>query len=199
MTSRNSSTRRSTPSRRLHPRRLRGETLETRRVMAAAVDLSPDGLLVIEGDADNNRIWVAQSRSGERLRVSIDGRTKDFPAANISLMKIFAGPGNDAVKFGQSPGDGLGGVVGTALEGEEASRLAGLADDGDFHVVAHLGRVPYEGGMEEGAVEFGDGLLNLCPGGPVGFGQLAGGCHGVAGPDGTGFGVGVGRRAGGCI
>ncbi len=98
MTSRNSSTRRSTPSRRLHPRRLRGETLETRRVMAAAVDLSPDGLLVIEGDADNNRIWVAQSRSGERLRVSIDGRTKDFPAANISLMKIFAGPGNDAVR-----------------------------------------------------------------------------------------------------
>ncbi|MCS7465690.1 hypothetical protein NZK35_03255 [Stieleria sp. ICT_E10.1] len=82
----------------MQPRRLRGETLETRRVMAAAVDLSPDGLLVIEGDADNNRIWVAQSRSGERLRVSIDGRTKDFPAANISLMKIFAGPGNDAVR-----------------------------------------------------------------------------------------------------
>ena len=66
--------------------------------MAAAVDLSADGVLVIEGDADNNRIWVAQSRGGERLRVSIDGRTKDFPAADVNLMRIFAGPGNDAVR-----------------------------------------------------------------------------------------------------
>ncbi|WP_167546563.1 calcium-binding protein [Stieleria maiorica] len=91
-------TRKTTPRRSNTPRRLRAETLETRRVMAAAVDLSADGLLVIEGTAENNRIWVSQSRSGERLRVSIDGRTADFPAANISLMKIFAGAGNDAVR-----------------------------------------------------------------------------------------------------
>lgn len=92
-------TSRKTTSRRSHtPRRLRGETLETRLVMAAAVDLTPDGVLVIEGDADNNRIHVAQSRSGERLRVTIDGRSKDFPAERVNLLRIFGGAGNDAVK-----------------------------------------------------------------------------------------------------
>ena len=38
------------------PRRLRGETRETRRVMAAAVNLTPDGLLVIEGGQGRDRI-----------------------------------------------------------------------------------------------------------------------------------------------
>lgn len=84
------------------PRRLRGETLETCRVMAAAVDLTPDGTLVIEGDADNNRIWVAQSPSGQRLRVSIDGRHKDFAAADVNLMKVIAGRGNDVVRVSRS-------------------------------------------------------------------------------------------------
>lgn len=84
------------------PRRLRGETLETRRVMAAAVNLSDDGVLAIEGDAENNRIWVATSRSGERLRVSIDGRSADFPAADVATINILAGPGNDSVRVAQN-------------------------------------------------------------------------------------------------
>lgn len=120
------------------PRRLRGETLETRRVMAAAVHLTPDGLLTIEGDADNNRIWVSQSRSGERLRVSIDGRTKDFRAENISLMKIFAKEGNDLVRvsrrveiptqiFGGPGNDRLGAGSGPTLiqGGEGRDRIRG--------------------------------------------------------------------------
>ena len=81
------------------PRRLRPESLEHRLVMAAAVDLAPDGLLVVNGTEGNDRIWVAQSRSGERLRVSVNGSTTDFPAANISLIKIRAGEGNDAVRI----------------------------------------------------------------------------------------------------
>lgn len=135
MISRNSSSRRSRS-----PRRLRGETLENRRVMAAAVNLTPDGLLTIEGDADNNRIWVSQSRSGERLRVSIDGRTKDFRVDHVNLMKIFAGEGNDLVRvsrrveiptqiFGGPGNDRLGAGSGPTLiqGGEGHDRIRGGA------------------------------------------------------------------------
>ncbi|MEO1616302.1 MAG: calcium-binding protein [Planctomycetota bacterium] len=79
-------------------RHLRGETLESRLVMAAAIDLAPEGLLTIEGTAEDNRIFVSQSEEGERLRVSVDGEVQDFPASQISLIAIAAGPGNDAVR-----------------------------------------------------------------------------------------------------
>lgn len=67
--------------------------------MAAAVDLTPEGVLTIDGDASNNRIWVAQSPGGERLRVSVDGRSKDFATADVNLIQIHAGEGNDAVRI----------------------------------------------------------------------------------------------------
>ncbi|MEL6107578.1 MAG: hypothetical protein AAFU85_16175 [Planctomycetota bacterium] len=82
------------------PRRLRAETLENRRVLAAAVNLTDGGALVIEGDADNNRIWVAQTR--ERIRVSVDGRTADFRADDVETINIGAGPGDDAVRVFRS-------------------------------------------------------------------------------------------------
>ncbi len=106
MTSRNSSRRsRKLIARKPHSRKtrqLRGETLETRRVMAAALNLSADGVLSIEGDAANNRIWVAESTTGERLRVSIDGRTKDFATDEVSLIRINAGPGDDGVRVARN-------------------------------------------------------------------------------------------------
>ena len=78
------------------PRRLRAETLENRRVLAAGVNLTDDGALNIEGDAENNRIWVAQTR--ERIRVSVDGRTADFPADDVETINIGAGAGDDSVR-----------------------------------------------------------------------------------------------------
>lgn len=83
-------------------RSLRGESLETRRVMAASIDLMPEGLLTIQGDAEDNRIWVRQSPEGERLRVSVDGEVTDFPASQISLIAIAGGPGNDAVRVARN-------------------------------------------------------------------------------------------------
>lgn len=94
--------RKSTSSRNRQPRRLRGETLENRRVMAAGINLSAEGALTIEGDIENNRIWVGASRSGERLRVSIDGRQADFPADDVNTINILAGPGNDNVRLSRN-------------------------------------------------------------------------------------------------
>lgn len=67
--------------------------------MAAAVDLTPDGLLSISGDAEDNRITVATSRTGDRLRVSVDGRSQDFDANLIQRIGIAAGDGNDSVRI----------------------------------------------------------------------------------------------------
>lgn len=83
-------------------RRLKSESLETRLVMAAAIDLTPEGLLTIEGDAGNNRIAVAVSPGGERLRVSVDGEVTDFPAEQIDRIRIAAGPGNDSVRVARN-------------------------------------------------------------------------------------------------
>ena len=92
------SSRRARPTR--SPRKLRAESLESRRVMAAAVDLTPDGLLSINGDADDNRIGVEVS--GDRLRVHVDGRSADFNAKDVSLIFVQAGAGNDIVKIDSS-------------------------------------------------------------------------------------------------
>lgn len=89
-------------SRKRIQRRLRAESLESRRVMAAAVGLSPEGVLTIEGDASNNRIWVRQSESGERLRVSIDGRSADFPTESIDSIRISAGAGRDTIRLSRN-------------------------------------------------------------------------------------------------
>ena len=79
------------------PRRLRAESLENRRVMAAAVDLTPDGLLSISGDADDNRIAVEVS--GDRLHVHIDGRSVDYALSDVSSILAQAGRGNDTVRI----------------------------------------------------------------------------------------------------
>ncbi len=56
------------------PRRLRGETLETRRVMAAAVDLTPDGTST---DAGQDRLGLQLFRLRRREeRRSARSRTK---------------------------------------------------------------------------------------------------------------------------
>ncbi|WP_149752902.1 calcium-binding protein [Rubripirellula obstinata] len=83
------------------PRRLRGESLENRRVMAAAINLSSDGVLDISGDADANRVWVAQV-SDQRLRVSIDGRHNDFDVAEVNLLRVQAGGGDDVVRIARN-------------------------------------------------------------------------------------------------
>jgi Ca2+-binding RTX toxin-like protein len=83
-------------------RKLRSEPLETRRVMAASVDLTPEGYLIIEGDATDNRIWVDQRAAGDRLRVSVDGRHRDFAVSEINAILIQGHAGNDSIGIGRN-------------------------------------------------------------------------------------------------
>lgn len=175
-------------------RRLRSESLENRIVMAAAVDLTPEGLLSISGDAEDNRITVVTSRSGERLRVSVDGRSQDFDANLIQRIAIAAGDGNDGVRISSNTtasvringGDGndrirAGGGQAFIQGGEGRDRIrgsrlddiifggAGLdqisAGPGDDIVVGGDGRDRISGGAGDDII-FGDAVNGLPPQGP---------------------------------
>ncbi|MEO1526897.1 MAG: calcium-binding protein [Planctomycetota bacterium] len=141
------------------PRRLRAETLENRRVLAAGVNLTDDGALNIQGDADDNRIWVAQTR--ERLRVSIDGRTADFPADAVETVNIGAGEGDDTVRVFRSV--------------RKPTRIAG--GDGNDRLAAGSGPTFINGGEGNDQIRGGVGRNILL--GSAGRDRISGG----RGPD----------------
>lgn len=79
-------------------RRLSVQTLENRRVLAA-VSLGDDGVLDIDGDAQNNRIAVWSSSDASVLHVAVDGRRAEFRSAAVAAIRVDAGRGDDAVRI----------------------------------------------------------------------------------------------------
>lgn len=79
------------------PRRLRTESLESRRVLSAVA--LTDGVLTIEGDSEPNVIEVSVNDATTRLRVSVDGRSADFDNSKVDSIFISGNDGNDAIKL----------------------------------------------------------------------------------------------------
>lgn len=115
------------PSRLLaRSRSLNCEALEKRLLMTASVELTPAGVLNIQGDAEPNRIYVALSPSGERMRVQLDGRSEDFAATDVQAILIHSHRGNDVVRIDDAisvPAQIFGGEGNDRIVGGSGSNL----------------------------------------------------------------------------
>lgn len=138
-------------------RRVRGfaasELLEVRALLAAT--LTDDGVLMIEGTTEADRISVRQEE--ESIVVSDNGETTEFPADDVVQIDISTGEGDDRVRLARNI------EVAAAIDAGDGNDLVrgGAADD---TISGGLGNDKIAAGVGNDSVDGGEGNDKLLGG-----------------------------------
>jgi Ca2+-binding RTX toxin-like protein len=126
------------------------ESLEPRRLFAAAAELGPGGLLTVVGTHGDDHVelqMTGESRRALRISVTVNGVTSDFRYGSVRRILIVGGAGNDR----------LGGTNWSTTATDRARPMTVLGGAGNDSLSASANNDRLDGGQGDDTLEGGQG------------------------------------------